>query len=190
VTRPHGGLGLGLSIVRHIVELHGGQVHAASEGCERGAVFSVLLPIRAVRSASPSGPADSDNRPLNGIRVLVVDDDAGARDVVSITLASCGARTQAAGSAREALQLLGEFQPDVIISDLSMPGEDGYSLIRRVRALGGKGLSDVPAVALTGLSDVDERGRALLAGFQQFMPKPVEADALADVVRSLAHSRR
>jgi PAS domain S-box-containing protein len=188
VTRPHGGLGLGLSIVRHIVELHGGQVHASSEGPGKGASFSVMLPIRAVRVASQSRALD--DHPLSGLRVLVVDDDADAREVVSLALADCGARTRGAGSAREALQLLPDFRPDVLVSDISMPGEDGYDLIRRIRALAARGLGDVPAVALTGLSDADERGRALMAGFQQFIPKPVEVDQLARVVRSLAHQRR
>jgi CheY-like chemotaxis protein len=188
VTRPHGGLGLGLSIVRHIVELHGGQVHAWSEGQDKGASFSVMLPIQAVRVASQSRAVG--DHPLSGLRVLVVDDDADAREVVSLALSDCGARTRGAASAREALQLLPDFRPDVLVSDISMPGEDGYALIRRIRALAARGLGDVPAVALTGLSDVGERGRALTAGFQQFIPKPVEADQLARVVRSLAHQRR
>jgi PAS domain S-box-containing protein len=188
VTRPHGGLGLGLSIVRHIVELHGGKVHASSEGQDKGASFSVMLPIQAVRVASQSRPVG--DHALSGLRVLIVDDDADAREVVSLALSDCGARTRGAASAREALQLLPEFRPDVLVSDISMPGEDGYALIRRIRALAARGLGDVPAVALTGLSDVGERGRALTAGFQQFIPKPVEADQLARVVRSLAHQRR
>jgi PAS domain S-box-containing protein len=188
VTRPHGGLGLGLSIVRHIVELHGGQVQASSEGPGRGAIFAVRLPIRAVRAAArPLPPRD---HPLTGLRVLVVDDDADAREVVSLALADCGARTRGAGSAREALQVLPDFRPDVLVSDISMPGEDGYTLIRRIRALAAAGLADLPAVALTGLSDVNERGRALTAGFQQFIPKPVEVDQLAQVVRSLAQAKR
>ena len=127
--------------------------------------------------------------PLSGLRVLVVDDDADAREVVSLALADCGARTRGAGSAREALQLLPDFRPDVLVSDISMPGRTGTP-IRRIRALASRGLGDVPAVALTGLSDAGECGRALTAGFQQFIPKPVEVDQLARVVRSLAHQRR
>jgi PAS domain S-box-containing protein len=187
VTRQHGGLGLGLSIVKHIVELHGGQVHATSEGCGRGATFFVLLPIRAIHAASTA--VSRSPHPLVGLRVLVVDDDADARQVVSMALTCCGARTEAAGSAREALQMMDDFRPDVLVSDISMPGEDGYSLIRRVRAMAAHGLGNVPAVALTGLADNGERDRALMAGFQQFVPKPVEADALAEVVRSVAQSR-
>lgn len=147
----------------------------------------MMLPIQAVRAASQSR-AVADH-PLSGLRVLVVDDDADAREVVSLALSDCGARTRGAASAREALQLLPDFRPDVLVSDISMPGEDGYALIRRIRALAARGLGDVPAVALTGLSDVGERGRALTAGFQQFIPKPVEVDQLARVVRSLAQRR-
>jgi PAS domain S-box-containing protein len=189
VTRPHGGLGLGLSIVRHLVELHGGQVQAWSEGAGRGSTFAVHLPIRAVQDAEASFDAEPMPPPLTGLRVLVVDDDADARTVVSDALAQCGASTAAAASAREALQVIHEFRPDVLVSDIAMPGEDGYALIRRVRALGTQGIGDVPAVALTGFAEAEDRRRALMAGFQQFVPKPVEADALAAVVRTLAGRR-
>jgi CheY-like chemotaxis protein len=187
VTRPHGGLGLGLSIVRHIVELHGGDVQAVSEGPGKGARFSVSLPVRAIQKAPDT--LDPGEPPLSGFKVLVVDDDADAREVVSTALALCGARTAAASSAREALQILPEFQPDVLVSDIAMPGEDGYTLIRRVRALG-PGLADVPAVALTGVEEAAARRRALTAGYQQFVPKPVSVDELAGVVRRLAISAR
>jgi PAS domain S-box-containing protein len=181
-TRPHGGLGLGLSIVRHIVELHGGRVQAHSEGVGRGATFTVDLPLRAVRQvATPEPPP----QPLRGIRVLIVDDDADAREVVTLALEQCGAETAAAASASEALTILPEFRPDVLISDLGMPGEDGYALIRRVRALGAAALRDVPAVALTGYAKPEDRRRALGAGFQKFVPKPVEIHELAAVVRTL-----
>jgi PAS domain S-box-containing protein len=185
-TRPHGGLGLGLSIVRHIVELHGGQVHATSEGLGLGSTFAVCLPVRAVQHISAPEPVDPA---LTGLKVLVVDDDPDAREVVSTALAQCGASTVAAGSTREALQILQEFLPDVLVSDISMPGEDGYALIRRVRALGPHGVGNVPAVALTGFTQTEDRNRALTAGFQQFIPKPVEADELAAVIRTLADSR-
>jgi PAS domain S-box-containing protein len=188
VTRAHGGLGLGLSIVRHIVELHGGEVSATSEGPGRGAVFTVLLPIRAVRQQPIA--TEGDEPSLSGLKVLVVDDDPDAREVVSTALALCGARTAAAASAREALQILVEFRPDVLVSDINMPGEDGYALIRRVRALETDDLGAVPAVALTGLGEATARRLALTAGYQQFVPKPVEADELAAVVRTLALARR
>jgi PAS domain S-box-containing protein len=188
VTRPHGGLGLGLSIVRHIVELHGGQVSATSAGPGCGASFAVHLPLRAVQRQSE--PFESPETPLYGLKVLVVDDDADTRELVSTALMHSGARTAAAGSAREALELMPRFQPDVLVSDIAMPGEDGLALIRRVRALGGKGVGDVPAVALTGLSGEEVRGRALTAGYQQFVPKPVEPEKLTAVVRTLAQARR
>jgi PAS domain S-box-containing protein len=188
VTRPHGGLGLGLSIVRHIVELHGGQVSATSAGPGSGASFAVHLPLRAVQRQIE--PFESPETPLYGLKVLVVDDDADTRELVSTALMHSGARTAAAGSAREALELMPRFQPDVLVSDIAMPGEDGLALIRRVRALGGKGVGDVPAVALTGLSGEEVRGRALTAGYQQFVPKPVEPEKLTAVVRTLAQARR
>jgi PAS domain S-box-containing protein len=183
-TRPHGGIGLGLSIVRHIVELHGGRVQAFSEGPGQGATFSVQLPIRAIRQLPAPQPAQPA-QPLHGIRVLVVDDDEDAREVVSLALSQCGAETVAAASAGEALRLLPEFRPHVLISDIGMPGEDGYTLIRRVRALGGTPLRDVPAVALTAYAQPEDQRRALGAGFQKFVPKPVEVHELAAVVRML-----
>jgi PAS domain S-box-containing protein len=184
VTRPHGGLGLGLSIVRHIVESHGGKVHAQSEGRGRGAVFSVHLPVRALRQ--PMRPEDLHVQPLGGLKVLVVDDDPDARESVSLALAQCGARTAAVGSAREAYLMLGEFRPDVLVSDIDMPDEDGCSFIRRVRSLNQHGLADVPAVALTGYAQPEDQRRALMAGFQKFVPKPVHVGELASVVKTLA----
>ena len=187
VTRPHGGLGLGLSIVRHIVELHGGRVEAASEGRGCGAHFSVHLPVRAIQQ--PTDERAAQAQPLSGIKVLVVDDDPDARESVSMALAQCGARTAAVGSAREAWSMLQDFQPDVLVSDLGMPGEDGCDFIRRLRSIGQKGLCDVPAVALTAYCQPEDQRRALTAGFQKFVPKPVALEELAAVVRSLAERR-
>jgi PAS domain S-box-containing protein len=188
VTRLHGGLGLGLSIVRHLVELHGGEVRAASEGEGRGATFSVRLPLRAVRQAV-SESASAPVQLLSGVKVLVVDDEADVRQIVSLALTQCGARTAAVASAREALRMMAEFMPDVVVSDIGMPGEDGCSFIRRLRATGASGIGDVPAVALTASCQPEDRTRALSAGFQQFVPKPVGMDELAAIVRTLAHSR-
>jgi len=180
VTRPHGGLGLGLSMVRHIVELHGGKSTVMSEGRGRGATFTVQLPIRDVRDAL--APAE---HVLAGVRVLVVDDEPDAREVVVKALDNCGARTLSAGSTGEAMKLLAEFRPDVLVSDLRMPGEDGYALIRRVRSEGGVSQA-LPAIALTGMVHPEDRRRALTAGYQSFVPKPVEVTELADVIRRIA----
>jgi PAS domain S-box-containing protein len=182
VTRPHGGLGLGLSIVRHIVELHGGKANVTSEGRGKGATFSVVLPIRAIRWNREAEATLADV--LTGVKVLVVDDEVDAREVVSRALSECGASTAAVASASEALELLGEFKPDVLVSDIRMPGEDGYALIRRIRALGSNG-GGLPAVALTGLANPDDRRRALMAGYQSFVPKPVEVEELAAVIRRI-----
>ena len=196
-TRPHGGLGLGLSIVRHIVELHGGKVQAQSEGPSRGSTFMVQLPVPAIQRAaikadSPAPPLSHASRgesihgqPLSGVKVLVVDDDADAREVVSTALAQCGARTAAVASGREALQMMPDFKPDVLVSDIGMPGEDGCAFIRRLRA-SGEGIRNVPAVALTAYAESDAGPRALLAGFQKFVQKPVEIDELAELVRTLS----
>jgi PAS domain S-box-containing protein len=184
-TRPHGGLGLGLSIVRHLVELHGGRVQAWSEGPQRGATFAVLLPVRAVQKVE-APPADQPA--LTGLKVLVVDDDADARELVSMALAQCGARTAAVASAREAIETIAGFQPDVVISDLAMPGEDGYSLVRRIRSMRSENAT-VPVVALTAFTRPEDRQRALRAGFHHFVPKPVEIAELAAVVSTVVERR-
>ena len=185
-TRPHGGLGLGLSIVRHVIELHGGQVQAWSEGAGRGSSFAVQLPVRAVQNVADVRP--DIGYPLAGLKILVVDDEADARDVVSTALAQCGARTAAVASAREAMQLLTDFQPDVVVSDIAMPGEDGYTLVRKIRSMQSE-IAAVPGVALTAFTQPDDRRRAIRAGFKHFVPKPVELDELAAVVRTVADRR-
>ena len=186
VTRPHGGLGLGLSIVRHIVELHGGKVQAHSDGPGQGAMFAVHLPVPALHEAVER--PDDEAQGLDGLKVLVVDDDADARESVALALAQCGARTAAVGSAREALQMMLDFRPDVLVSDIGMPDEDGYALIRRVRSMA-QGSGGVPAVALTAYSQPEDQERALLAGFQEFLAKPVHVGDLAAMVRTLADRR-
>jgi CheY-like chemotaxis protein len=183
-TRTHGGLGLGLSIVRHIVELHGGQVQAWSDGANRGAAFQVQLPVRAVQHVEAATGLALEP-PLAGLRVLVVDDEADAREIVATALAQCGARTAAVASAREAIQLITDFRPDVVVSDIAMPEEDGYSLVRKIRSLQTQ-LANVPVVALTAFTQPEDRRRALRAGFRHFVPKPVEIDELAAVVRTVA----
>jgi PAS domain S-box-containing protein len=186
-TRPHGGLGLGLSIVRHIVELHGGQTQAWSEGANRGSTFQVQLPVRAVQKIEEAADLALEP-PLAGLKVLVVDDEPDAREIVSTALAQCGARTAAVASAREAMQMIADFRPDVVVSDVAMPGEDGYSLVRRIRGLRTQ-LANVPIVALTAFTQPDDRRRALRAGFRHFVPKPVEIDELAAVVRTVVDQR-
>ena len=186
VTRPHGGLGLGLSIVRHIVEMHGGKVVVSSQGKGKGSTFSVVLPIRAIRWDRSAEAALADA--LAGLKVLVVDDESDAREVVSRALTDCGARTAAVASASEAIEMLGEFKPDVLVSDIRMPIEDGYALIRRIRALGSTA-GALPAVALTGLAHPEDRRRAQTAGYQSFVPKPVVVGELAAVIRRVAGKR-
>ncbi|MEK6285910.1 MAG: response regulator [Acidobacteriota bacterium] len=195
-TRRNTGLGLGLSLVRYLVELHGGAVNATSPGEGQGATFTVNLPLRAVLPRSHDGEppvfgaAGMLKAPsLSGVWVLVVDDEADARELVATLLQQCGARVTAVASAEEALDVLaaGETgrQPDVIVSDISMPDADGHELIRRVRELAAERGGHIPAVALTAYGRSVDRIRALSAGFQMHMPKPVEPAELATVVASL-----
>ena len=193
--RNHGGLGLGLAIVRHLVEMHGGTVAAASEGEGRGATFTVHLPVSAVRSLRPSGLADAgapavpaaSPTHLEGLRVLVVDDDADARELVSRVLADHGADVRCASTVAQALGLAQRSAPRVLISDIGMPGEDGHALIRQLREQGfPKG--ELFAIALTALARTEDRDRALAAGYDGFFSKPVNLDALVSRVASVARS--
>jgi CheY-like chemotaxis protein len=160
-------------------------VQAWSEGANHGATFSVQLPVRAVQHVEAAATLAAD-LPLAGLKILVVDDEADAREIVSTVLAQCGARTAAVASAREAIERIADFLPDVVVSDIAMPGEDGYSLVRRIRAMRTQG-ADVPVVALTAFTQPEDRRRALSAGFRHFVPKPVELDELAAVVRTVVH---
>lgn len=188
-----GGLGLGLAIVRHLVELHGGSVHAESPGEGRGATFIVRLPLVAVAAPAPppSGPVAVRAEParLDGVRVLVVDDERDARDFVKESLEQSGATVRAVGSVGEALAEIERTVPDVLVSDVAMPGEDGYALMARVRALEGARGGQVPAVALTAYARPADRTRALSAGFQFHLAKPVDPGDLATIVARLAPSR-
>ncbi|HAH07828.1 MAG TPA: hypothetical protein DCM05_15110 [Elusimicrobia bacterium] len=190
LTRTYRGLGLGLAIVKLLVEAHGGTVEAASPGIGRGSTFTIRLPVPAVRTdARPDSQDDGHIKAgslpsLRGIRVLVVDDEDEPRDLASAILRQCGAEVRTAATAAQALQAFKDFRPDVFVSDISMPGEDGLSLIRKIRALEhGRG---VPAAALTASSRVEDRTRVLLAGFQIYVSKPVEPVELAAVVGNLA----
>jgi PAS domain S-box-containing protein len=195
-THRHTGLGLGLSLVRHLVELHGGTVYAESPGEGLGTTFTVNLPLRAVlphavEGESPMfGGAGVLGAPsLKGVWALVVDDEADARELLTTLLQQCGARVTPAASAHEALAVLITAEdgrrPDVVVSDISMPGVDGYELITRMRELAPELGGRIPAVALTAYGRAIDRIRALSAGFQMHLPKPVEPVELATVIASL-----
>jgi signal transduction histidine kinase len=188
-TRAHGGLGLGLAIVHHLVTLHRGTVTAASDGPDRGATFTVRIPLAPLRVTERAVPGEvSVDRlpPLAGIRVLVVDDDPDARDLVTAVLGQSGAEVVTAASTQEALDALARARPHVLVSDLSMPGDDGYALLERVRALGLDRGRHVAAVALTAFARAEDRARALAAGYAVHIPKPVEPAALVEVVARVA----
>ena len=194
-TRKRGGLGIGLALVKQLVELHAGKVRAESPGVGLGATFTVLLPIAIThagekRQAETGGAAASDNSiaDLSGIRVLAVDDDRDSLEVIRRILGQRHAEVTTASSVEEALEALGEARPDVILSDIGMPRQDGYDLIRRVRNLPGG--AAIPAAALTALARPDDRMRAMNAGFQTHVAKPVSAAEIVAVVSSLANLRR
>ncbi|MCC5599201.1 hybrid sensor histidine kinase/response regulator [Nostoc favosum] len=195
ITRSHGGLGLGLAIVRHLVELHGGTVSAESPGIGQGATFIVNLPMKAVyveantaeQLSSVGDTQDANNYlpNLDGLRVLIVDDEADARHLLTMILGQYGAQVMAAPCASDALLALQEFRPHILVSDIGMPQEDGYTLIRQVRALPTDQGGRIPAVALTAYARAEDRTQALLAGFQLHVPKPVNPAELAAVVANL-----
>ena len=183
--RRSGGLGLGLSIARHIVELHGGTIAAHSEGAGRGAAFTVTLPLAGVAEAAdaPGGEAERPAARIDGLRVLVVDDDADAREWCALTLGRAGAVVTTVGSVSEAMAALAREEPEVLVSDLRLNGEDGYTLIRAVRAR--ERTRALPAVALTAFPRVEDRARALEAGYHVHVPKPVEPSELVSVIATL-----
>jgi CheY-like chemotaxis protein len=199
-TRVHGGLGLGLSIVRQLVEMHGGTVSVFSAGEGQGTSFTVRHPLAAAQrrtaqvssSLQPLMPSKGFSCPpeLDGLRLLVVDDEEDTREMLVTLLEGCGARVRAADSVAEALRLLAAERPDVLLSDIGMPGEDGYALIERLRALPSEAGGDLPAVALTAYARTEDRTRALLSGFSTHVPKPVEPLELLAVIASLARRAR
>ncbi|MRG97621.1 GAF domain-containing protein [Polyangium spumosum] len=189
LTRASGGLGLGLSIVRHLVEAHGGTVRAESDGPDTGAKFTVKLPLAKPRSIPAQGPpADerrAEKRALAGLSILVVDDEPDAREILSEILDLAGANVKTAADAAEALRILSDFVPDVLVSDLAMPGDDGLSLIRKIRSRTPDRIATVPAIALTAYTRPEDRVRALNAGFQMHVPKPVDPTELVVTIASL-----
>jgi signal transduction histidine kinase/ActR/RegA family two-component response regulator len=199
-TRSHGGLGIGLALVRHLVELHGGTVHAQSPGRGAGATFVVKLPLSIARldAAEPSrlhptagGGVALEVIPdqLQGVDVLLVDDDADSVEFVQVLLERAGATVHTATSANEGLEALARHPVDVVISDIEMRGEDGYSLLRRIRETG-YAAARLPVVALTAYGRVEDRIRALSSGFALHVPKPVEPAELIAVIASLVRGRR
>jgi CheY-like chemotaxis protein len=189
-TRPHQGLGLGLAIVRQLVELHGGTILAESRGKGHGASFTIDLPVLAVRLTGGTAPGGkpgggAPGAGLQGRRVLVVDDQADARDLVALVLARSGAEVRVAGSAPEALQALAAYEVDVLVSDIAMPGTDGYGLIRQVRRLDVDSGRSLRAVALTAHTGHDVRERALAAGFDACATKPLDAEGLVALLAGL-----
>jgi PAS domain S-box-containing protein len=198
-TRRQGGLGLGLAIVRQLVELHGGTISAASDGKGKGATFTISLPLLRPRQPTrelvlpivPAGlrAAKDAPPPLAGLRVLAVEDDEATLDALTELLSLQGADMAAAASVNEALGLLAAFDPHVLVSDIGMPERDGYDLIREIRALG-RDAGDLPAIAVTAFASPEDRQRALAAGFQVHLAKPVDPRELTDVIAELARSAR
>ncbi|MBV9891731.1 MAG: response regulator, partial [Rhizobacter sp.] len=195
-ARTHGGLGLGLAIVRQLVELHGGTVEARSEGIGRGATFTVRLPTRPAATtdtvptstAPPAAPATVPaalEADLSGRRILVVDDEPDGREMLTHMLQSWGAQVRSAGSADEALAALGDERPDLLISDIGMPRVDGYELMRRIRALPHSGARELPAIALTAFARTEDGVKAQLAGYGVHLPKPVDPSRLYSTITTV-----
>jgi len=201
-TRAQGGLGLGLDIVRHLIELHGGTVKVESPGEMGGATLIVTLPLLEPARTPASAEASVQVEParpelavapssgLDGVRVLIVDDEADTREVLSVLLAGAGGEVRTSASAAEALATLARWQPDVLLADIAMPGDDGYALLSTVRSLAPTRGGEIPALALTAYAHPQDRERALAAGFLDYLVKPFEPPALVAAIAKLARTRR
>ena len=199
-TRQHGGLGLGLAIVRHLVELHGGAVSATSRGEGQGATFTVDLPRQGGDSGAESSggrEADRDSADglgafqgprLDGIRVFVLEDEQDTLALLTTMLAHYGADVKGAKTVDEAFEMLESWKADVVVSDIGLPGEDGFSFIHRLRALDSVDGGDAPVIALTAYARASDRARVLSSGFQMHIPKPVEPTELVSAIEALART--
>lgn len=201
-TREHGGLGLGLAIVRHLVDLHHGSVEVASEGKDLGATFTVVIPIANANIIVENGKGEtvlyqSGDAPgldpaglLDGIKVLIVDDEPDSRELLMTILTRCGSDVRCSDSAAQAIQEFHEWKPDLLVSDIGMPNEDGYSLIRKVRQLKSKRAKKIPAVALTAYATDEDRLQALSAGFQMHVAKPIEPESFVSSIAAVLGRNR
>lgn len=191
LTRRRGGLGLGLAIVKQLVELHGGSVTAQSKGKGKGATFEVVLPVAksfqvsAAPELLPMGVEVEEDHDLSGVKVLVIDDDGDSVEILNRILTDCGAQVQVASSVEEAKLLMAEGPPDILVSDIGMPDEDGYDLIGHVRVAQRRGNRGVGAIALTALARAEDRDKALAAGYDHYVSKPVEPSFLASLIKAL-----
>ena len=193
-TRMHDGLGLGLSIVRHLAELHGGSIHAASDGKDKGSTFTLTLPYSLVIKTSSETPhkRTNENNPnkhfnpeLNGVRVLIVDDDVDTCLMLTYALNHFGAVAKTSTSVSEAFASMNEWTPDVLLTDINMPGEDGYTLISRLRSLTPEKGANIPAIALTAMARSEDSEQAISAGFQLHLAKPINIEELAGAIANL-----
>jgi CheY-like chemotaxis protein len=193
-TRAHQGLGLGLAIVRHLAELHGGHVTVESDGPGNGSEFAITLPITLAVVNDGQAPRPENGyrrakpvlRQLDGLRISIVDDDHDACNLLRFSLELSGAEVRTSSSVADAMKSIREWRPDLLLTDINMPGEDGYSLIKKLRALEPDQGANIPAIALTAMARTEDSEQALNAGFQMHIPKPVDIEELADAIVGLA----